>query len=128
MNVEEFRTYCLSFAGTHDDFPFGKSSSDYDRDILVFYVLDKWFCVVNAVAWDVCNLRCAPERIPELRERYEGIGPGWHMNKKHWISVRFDSDVPGELLKELVRQSYELATAHLTKKQRAELAEKDKQL
>lgn len=50
------------------------------------------------------------------------------MNKKHWISVRFDSDVPGELLKELVRQSYELATAHLTKKQRAELAEKDKQL
>ena len=82
----------------------------------------------NAVAWDFCNLRCAPERIPELRERYEGIGPGWHMNKKHWISVRFDSDVPGELLKELVRQSYELATAHLTKKQRAELAEKDKQL
>ena len=52
MNVEEFRTYCLSFAGTHDDFPFGKSSSDYDRDILVFYVLDKWFCFVNAVAWD----------------------------------------------------------------------------
>ena len=128
MNVEEFRTYCLSFAGTHDDFPFGKSSSDYDRDILVFYVLDKWFCFVNAVAWDFCNLRCAPERIPELQERYEGIGPGWHMNKKHWISVRFDSDVPGELLKELVRQSYELATAHLTKKQRAELAEKDKQL
>ena len=128
MNVEEFRTYCLSFAGTHDDFPFGKSSSDYDRDILVFYVLDKWFCFVNAVAWNFCNLRCAPERIPELRERYEGIGPGWHMNKKHWISVRFDSDVPGELLKELVRQSYELATAHLTKKQRAELAEKDKQL
>ena len=76
MNVEEFRTYCLSFAGTHDDFPFGKSSSDYDRDILVFYVLDKWFCFVNAVAWDFCNLRCAPERIPELRERYEGIGPG----------------------------------------------------
>ena len=128
MNVEEFRTYCLSFAGTHDDFPFGKSSSDYDRDILVFYVLDKWFCFVNAVALDFCNLRCAHERIPELRERYEGIGPGWHMNKKHWISVRFDSDVPGELLKELVRQSYELATAHLTKKQRAELAEKDKQL
>lgn len=127
MNIEEFRTWCLSFAGAHDDFPFGKSTSDYDRDILVFYVLDKWFCFVNAVAWDFC-MRCAPERIPELRERYEGIGPGWHMNKKHWISVRFDSDVPERLLLELVRQSYELATAHLTKKQQAELAEKDKQL
>ncbi len=72
-------------------------------------------------------MRCDPERIPELRERYEGIGPGWHMNKKHWISVRFDSDVPEKFLLELVRDSYELATAHLTKKQRAELAEKDKQ-
>ena len=50
------------------------------------------------------------------------------MNKKHWISVRFDSDVPEKFLLELVRHSYELATAHLTKKQRAELAEKDKQL
>ena len=50
------------------------------------------------------------------------------MNKKHWISVRFDSDVPGQLLKELVRQSYELAAAHLTKKQRAELAEENRVL
>ena len=83
---------------------------------------------MNAVAWDFCNLRCDPERIPELRERYEGIGPGWHMYKKQWISVRFDSDVPEKFLLELVRDSYELATAHLTKKQRAELAEKDKQL
>lgn len=124
MNIEEFRAYCLSFAGAHDAFPFVKATSDYDRDILVFYVLDKWFCFVNAVACDFCNVRCESERIPELRERYEGIGPGWHMNKKHWISVRFDSDVPESLLRGLVSQSYELAKRHLTKKQQAELAEK----
>lgn len=121
MNIEEFRDYCLSFAGAHDDFPFRKATSDYDRDILVFYVLDKWFCFVNAVACDFCNLRCPTERIAELQERYEGIGPGWHMNKKHWISVRFDSDVPEPFLLELVKQSYELAKSHLTKKQQAEL-------
>ncbi len=122
MNIEEIRDYCLSFAGTHDDFPFRKATSDYDRDILVFYVLDKWFCFVNAVACDFCNLRCPTERIAELQERYEGIDPGWHMNKKHWISVRFDSDVPEPLLLDLVKQSYELAKNHLTKKQQAELA------
>lgn len=125
MNIEEFRARCLALAGTHDDFPFGRASSDYDRDILVFYVGDKWFCFVNAVACDFCNLRCDPERIPELTERYEGIGPGWHMNKRHWISVRFDSDVPETLLWELVGRSYELAVAHLTKKQRSELIEKE---
>lgn len=124
MNIEEFRAYCLSFAGAHDAFPFAKATSDYDWDILVFYVLDKWFCFVNAVACDFCNVRCESERIPELRERYEGIGPGWHMNKKHWISVRFDSDVPESLLRGLVSQSYELAKRHLTKKQQAELAAK----
>ena len=121
MDIEELRNYCLSFAGVHDDFPFVKSTSDYDRDILVFYILDKWFCFVNAVARDFCNVRCESERIPELLESYEGIGPGWHMNKKHWISVRFDSDVSESLLRELVRQSYELAKTHLTKKQQAEL-------
>lgn len=122
MNIEDFRACCLSFEGTRDDFPFGKATSDYDRNLLVFYVADKWFCFVNAVEFDFCNLRCAPERIPELRERYEGIGPGWHMNKKHWISVRFDSDVPEKLLLELLGQSYELAKARLTKKQWADLA------
>ena len=121
MNIEEFRSYCLSFAATHDAFPFAKATSDYDREILVFYVGDKWFCFVNAVLCDFCNLRCDTERIAALQERYEGIGPGWHMNKKHWISVRFDSDVPEPLLRELVARSYELAQAHLTKKQRAEL-------
>lgn len=125
MDIEEFRARCLSLAGTHDDFPFGRASSDYDRDILVFYVGDKRFCFVNAVACDFCTLRCDPERIPELTERYEGIGPGWHMNKRHWISVRFESDVPERLLTELVRRSYELAAAHLTKQQRSELIEKE---
>lgn len=120
MNIEEFRAYCLSFAGTHDAFPFAKATSEYDREIIVFYVADKWFCFVNAVACDFCNLRCDPERIAGLQEQYEGIGPGWHMNKKHWISVRFESDVPETLLRQLVERSYELAKAHVTKKQRAE--------
>ena len=125
MNIEDFRTHCLSFPGAHDDLPFGKAASEYDRNLLVFYVADKWFCFVNAVEFDFCNLRCDPALIPELRERYEGVGPGWHMNKRHWISVRFGSDVPDGVLLDMVKDSYELAAAKLTKQQRTALAEQE---
>lgn len=125
MNIEDFRAFCLSLAGSHDDFPFGRATSEYDRNLLVFYVGDKWFCFVNAVEFEFCNLRCDPALVRELQERYEGVGPGWHMNKKHWISVRFGSDVPDAVLLDMVKKSYELAAAKLTKKQRAALAELD---
>ena len=125
MNIEDFRARCLALPGAYDDFPFGKAASEYDRNLLVFYVADKWFCFVQAVEFEFCNLRCAPARIPELRERYEGVGPGWHMNKNHWISVRFGSDVPDAVILELMKDSYELALTRLTKKRRAMLAEQE---
>lgn len=122
MNIESFRDHCLSFAGTRADFPFGKATSDYDRNLLVFYVGDKWFCFVNAEAFDFCNLKSSPECIGQLRERYEDIGLGWHMNKKHWISVRLDGDVPGEVIRELIRESYELVAGSLPRRVRETLA------
>ncbi len=118
MNIEEFQAFCLSLPGVHDDFPFRKATSEYDRNLLVFYVGDKWFCFVNAVAFDFCTLRCDEEEIPRLRTLYEGAFPGWHMNKRHWISLRFESDIPGRVLLELVRKSYELALAKLPQRQR----------
>lgn len=118
MNIEDLRRYCLSLPGVHDDFAFGKATSEYDRNLLVFYVVDKWFCFVNAEAFDFCTIRCAPEEIPVLIDRYEGITPGWHMDKHHWISVRFDGDIPAEEILDLVKKSYGLAKAKLTARQR----------
>ena len=125
MNIEEFRTYCLSFAGTHDDFPFGKSTSDYDRDILVFYVLDKWFCFVNIEISDFCCIKCNPDESGELQTEYTGIRPGWHMNKKYWISIYFNQDVPDIMIKELVGKSYEIVVRSLSKKEREKLTSDD---
>ena len=121
MNIEDFRAYCLSFAGVHDDFPFGKTTSEYDRDILVFYVGDKWFCFVNAVNFDFCTVKCAPEEIKELCAHYEGITPGYHMNKKYWISVHFDRDVSDDVIRKLVKSSYDSIVDGLPKKQREQL-------
>ena len=121
MNIEDFRTYCLSFKGVTEKMPFGKVASEYDRNLLVFSVFDKWFCFVNVDVFDFCDIKCSPEQIKELQERYEGIRPGYHMNKKHWISVCFNQDVPDSKIQELVRQSYVIVAASLTKKQREEL-------
>ena len=123
MDIEEFRTYCLSLKGAQEKMPFNKATSQYDRDLLVFQVCDKWFCFVNIDAFDFCDLKCVPEQITELQERYEGIRPGYHMNKKHWISVYFHQDVPDSLIKKLVLQSYNLVVSSLTHKQRETLAE-----
>lgn len=101
--------------------PFEKATTEYDRNLLVFYVLDKWFCFVNIDVFDFCNIKCPTEQIEELQELYEGIKPGYHMNKKHWISVYFNTDVPDRTIKELVRQSYDIVVASLSKKEKEAL-------
>ena len=121
MNIEDFRAYCLSFKGAHDEFLFERASSEYDRNLLVFQVLDKWFCFVNVVLFDFCTIKCVPEEACELQDRYEGVRPGYHMNKKHWSSVYFHQDVPDSVIKELVRKSYELVVQSFTKKEREQL-------
>lgn len=121
MNIEEFRSYCLSFKGVHEKMPFGKATSQYDRNLLVFYVCDKWFCFVNIDMFDFCDLKCPQQQIAELEERYNGIRPAYHMNKQHWISVCFNSDVPDQKIRELVQQSYMTVRESLTQKQQHEL-------
>lgn len=121
MDIEEFREWCLSFAGADEKMPFEKATSDYDRNLLVFEVAGKWFCFVNIDVFDFCNIKCDPDRIAELQAQYEGITPGYHMNKRHWISLHFDKDVPDDMIRELVRQSYDLVVASLSKKEREAL-------
>lgn len=121
MNIEDFRTYCLSFKGVHDKMPFDKATSEYDRNLLVFCVADKWFCFVNIDIFDFCNIKCHTKQIADLIDRYEGIKPGYHMNKKHWISVCFNKDVSDKMIKELVKQSYDIVVASLSKKEKAAL-------
>ena len=108
MNIEDFRTYCLSFKGAYEKMPFEKAASAYDRNLLVFCVAEKWFCFVNVETFDFCNIKCAPDWIVDLQERYEGVTPAYHMNKKHWISVNIEGYGDVEKMKMLVDMSYRL--------------------
>lgn len=114
MNIEEYREFCLHLKGVTEDFPFGE-------DTMVFRVMGKMFALVNIDTYEFVNLKCDPERAIQLREEYEGIKPGWHMNKKHWNSVHTVSDVNNHLFQELILHSYELVKSSLPKKEQEKL-------
>lgn len=118
MNVEEFREYCLSLPGVSEKMSFPNVADRYSRDVLCFYVGDKWFCFVNIEVFDFCCIKCRPEESTELRARYEGVKLGWHMNKKYWNSVYFNQDVPDSIIRELVARSYRLVVESLPKRER----------
>jgi predicted DNA-binding protein (MmcQ/YjbR family) len=114
MTLEDFRAHCLKKPGFSEDFPFGP-------EVLVFRVGGKIFALLDVDAFESVNLKCDPERAVELRERFEGIKPGYHMNKQHWNTVDAQGGVPGKLLLELADHSYELVKASLPKKLRESL-------
>lgn len=114
MNLEKLQTYCLSLPGTAEGFPFGETT-------LVFTVMGKLFALVDVDSFESINLKCDPEEVEELRERYEAVLPGYHMNKKHWNTILFDGSIPDSLLLEWVKNSYDLVVAKLPKKSREEL-------
>lgn len=125
MNIETFRDYCLSLEGVTEKMPFSRSASAYDRGLLVFSVAGKWFCLVNVDQFDFCNLKSDPGQAALLRARYDGdIRPGWHMNKKHWISVTFNSRIPDSEIRTLVRASYDAVVATLSRKEREQFFQK----
>jgi predicted DNA-binding protein (MmcQ/YjbR family) len=100
--------------GFSEDLPFGP-------DVLVFRVAGKMFALMDVNTFESVNLKCEPERAVDLRERYPGITPGYHMNKQHWNTVCCDDSVPAELLLELADHSYELVRDSLPKKLRVGL-------
>lgn len=110
MNVEEIRQHILSKNGVSESFPF-------DVETLVFKVADKMFALIPLEKTELSiNLKCDPERSLELREQYNCINPGYHMNKKHWNTVIIDGEIEDSLLLELIDHSYELVFHKLSKK------------
>ena len=114
MNFEDFRNYCLRKPFVTEGFPF-------DGSTLVFKVAGKMFALADVDNFQGVNLKADPERSIDLRERYMGITPGYHMNKQHWNTVSVNEDVPNTLFVELIDHSYDLVYASLPKKLRNEL-------
>lgn len=114
MNIEEYRDFCMSFAGVTEEFPF-------DSQTLVFKVMGKMFALTDVDTFESINLKCDPDRAVLLREEYEEIIPGWHMNKKHWNTVGTTGSLENELIEELITNSYNLVADKLPKKDKEAL-------
>lgn len=111
MTFDHFREHCLSKKGVTEETPF-------DADTLVFKVLGKIFAITNISTFDGINLKVVPEVGAELRERYDWVVPAYHMNKKHWVTVRMTGGVKDNLLKEWIDVSYRLVVEKLPKRDR----------
>jgi predicted DNA-binding protein (MmcQ/YjbR family) len=90
--------------------------------VLIFKVKGKMFAILSIRGAAFVILKSDPHLAEMLRERYAGVGHRSHLDRRFWISVSLDADVPPEEIERLVAQSYELVCEGLTRKQRAELA------
>lgn len=114
MHIESFRTFCLSFKGVTESFPF-------DQKTIVFKVGNKMFALADIEEFDSFNVKCDPETAIELRERYQAVKPGYHMNKTHWNTVSVQMDLNDQELQEQITRSYELIVKSLSKKMQDEI-------
>jgi predicted DNA-binding protein (MmcQ/YjbR family) len=115
MHLDVFREYCLKKPGATEGTPFGE-------DVLVFKVGGKMFALAALDEVPArANLKCDPDLALELRDRYDQVRPGYHMNKKHWNTVEIDSGVPEAELRKMIDHSYELVVQSLPKAKRTSL-------
>ena len=115
MNIELIREYCLGKKGVSEDFPF-------DEETLVLKVMGKIFLLapLEKIPLQI-NIKCSPEEAVELREKYEAVIPGYHMNKKHWNTVIVDNTIPPKNIISLIDNSYILVVNGLKKIEKEEL-------
>jgi predicted DNA-binding protein (MmcQ/YjbR family) len=116
MNIESLRYYCLTKKGVEECLPFGP-------DTLVFKVGGKLFLLVGLDAVPLqFNVKCDPEKALQLREQYDCVRPGYHMNKTHWNTIIVDGTVIEKLLHQWIDESYDLVLASLPKKLKQQIS------
>ena len=115
MDYQKARDYFLGKPETLEDFPFGP-------DVAVFKIKGKMFGTLG-IDDDIprMNLKCDPQEALMLRDMFEAIIPGYHMNKKHWNTVLLDGSVPLCELERMIDRSYGLVIKGLKKSERQTL-------
>ena len=115
MDYQQARKYLLSLPEAEEDFPFGP-------DIAVMKIKGRMFATL-AMEKDGArsNLKCDPDEAVMLRDIFEGVIPGYHMNKRHWNTVILQADVPLSEVERMMDRSYGLVVKRLKKQQREAL-------
>lgn len=105
MDLPDLILCCQMKPGATESTPFGPEH-------LVFKIDGKMFALASLDKFPPqVNLKCDPDRALELRDRYEAIMPGYHMNKRHWNTLILDGSLPDKLIRDLIDHSYQLVVA-----------------
>ena len=115
MHKAAIETYLSAMKGADASFPFGPEA-------LVFKVMGKMFALVSQQE-EVprLTLKCLPEDGALLTGQFESIIPGYHMNKRHWITIYLNGEVPQAMIKELANNSYDLVVDKLSRADKTRL-------
>lgn len=125
VNVQDVRDYLLSKPEAEEDFPFGP-------EVMVFKVKDKMFALLSPGGGKSpdkrpqMNLKCDPLEATQLRDVFDDLIPGYHMNKKHWNTLYLSqiekvSDIPKGEIERQIDNSYALVLQGMTKAMRCSL-------
>ena len=123
MTAKLLRDYCLSKLGAKQEFPFGPETEVFKVGGKIFAILYEDYGAARI------SLKCEPALADMLRQRYNWVNPGYHMNKLHWNTLylsgdNFDEDFADEDIEDIYEQidhSHELIFRSLTKKTQKQL-------
>ena len=114
ISADALKAALMSRPGVLEDTPFGPG-------VLVYKLMGKMFALTEATGIERVSLKCDPHLSEILRETWVGIIPGYHLNKRHWITVSLTADVPAEEVLRLVGHAYDLVRDALPRKLKVEL-------
>ncbi|MCH7314817.1 MmcQ/YjbR family DNA-binding protein [Acinetobacter sp. ANC 3882] len=121
MNDHQLEQCALQYG---KNLAFANLSQPFGPDCEVFKVFDKMFMYVASHAGKlIVTVKCKPEKSLEYQELYSSISAGYHMNKKHWISIASSSEITADLLEDLIKDSYDLVVKKLSAKDRKKIQE-----
>lgn len=105
MNHKTVEDYILSMPGAVLEYPFGK-------EVAVYKAQDKMFALIAEGSDPIrLSLKCDPELSKVLREKYESVMPGYHLNKKHWNTIILTGQLSWDEVQDLIRHSHILVTS-----------------
>ncbi|NGP75395.1 MmcQ/YjbR family DNA-binding protein [Balneolaceae bacterium YR4-1] len=109
MDIEEFKEFCSSFEGVTEEFP-------NDDNTIVYKVMGEVFALTDVDKFETINLKCDPVKAATLRDLYPEVKPGNYKDKRHWNNVDPHGYLSDVLIKEWIKDSYDLVVESLPRK------------
>ena len=106
MTWDELRAACLERPGSIETFSFGPGCSVFKAPNGKMFAVS----VSTSEPLDV-SVKCDPDRASDLRRTHAAVVEGYHLNKRHWITVTLNADVPDHMVRELIEDSYDLVAS-----------------